>query len=63
MFGVTLGAYNSFEQIYMFLMRTKNTALKVVENVKTTLNQEEYVQSMRQVVEDLKGVQQVSSQR
>lgn len=63
MFGVTLGAYNSFEQIYMFLMRTKNTALKVVENVKSTLQQEEYVQNMKQVVEDLKGLQQVSSQR
>lgn len=43
MFGVTIGSYNTFDQIYMFLMRTKNTALKVVKNVKETVENETYI--------------------
>jgi hypothetical protein len=29
MFGLTLGSYNRFEEVYKFIMRTKNTMLKV----------------------------------
>ena len=31
MFGVTLGTYNRFEELYKFIMRTKNTVTKVTE--------------------------------
>lgn len=43
MFGITIGTYTKFNQIYSFLMRTKNTALKVLENVKDTLDQDQYI--------------------
>ena len=56
MFGVTLGTYTTFEQIYNFLMRTKNTAMKVLENVKDTVDQEAYVQHMKQAVDDIKSI-------
>jgi len=47
MFGITIGTYNHFEQIYNFMMKTKNTALKVVENVKNTVDQDMYVQQVK----------------
>ena len=33
MFGVTLGTYNKFEELYKFLMRTKNTVTSVADNL------------------------------
>jgi hypothetical protein len=44
MFGITVGTYNTFEQIYSFAMRTKNTVLKVLDNVKDTVENDAYVQ-------------------
>jgi hypothetical protein len=35
MFGVTLGTYNKFEELYKFLMRTKNTMTHVKDNLVT----------------------------
>ena len=33
MFGVTLGSYNRFEEVYKFIMRTKNTVMKVKDTM------------------------------
>jgi hypothetical protein len=33
MFGLTLGSYNKFEELYKFIMRTKNTMLKVKDTM------------------------------
>jgi len=33
MFGVTLGSYNRFEELYKFAMRTKNTMTNVKDNL------------------------------
>jgi hypothetical protein len=33
MFGVTLGSYNQFEELYKFGMRTKNTVTSIKDNI------------------------------
>jgi hypothetical protein len=35
MFGLTLGTYNRFEELYKFGMRTKNTMMNVKELVES----------------------------
>jgi hypothetical protein len=54
MFGVTIGSYNKFEEVYKFLMRTKNTVLKVTDNVKNALDEETYIKAMKDAVENAK---------
>ena len=51
MFGVTIGSYNRFEEVYKLLMRTKNTVVGVTENVKTALDKETYIQQLKETVE------------
>lgn len=35
MFGVTLGTYNRFEELYKFIMRTSNTITSVKETIES----------------------------
>ena len=46
MFGVTLGSYNKFEEIYKIAMRTKNTMTHIGENVANQLNKDTYIQEL-----------------
>lgn len=55
MFGVTLGTYNSFEEIYKFLIKTKNTGAKVAARVKKQLDEEEHIQAMKEALEKAKA--------
>ena len=50
-FGVTFGVYNSFEEVYKFIMRTKNTMQATLEHVQSTLKDDEYVQSLKEAVD------------
>lgn len=54
MFGVTLGTYNQFEELYKFVMRTKNTVSSIKDNITNQLDQEAYVQQMKEVIENAK---------
>ena len=54
MFGVTLGTYNKFEEIYKFAHRTMNTAQGCVSNLKEQLDEETYIKQMQEAVEQAK---------
>ena len=56
MFGVTLGTYNKFEELYKFLMRTKNTFTSVGDNIKNQMNEETYIKELQMRVEEAKGM-------
>jgi hypothetical protein len=56
MFGITLGSYNKFEELYKFGMRTKNTMQKVSEELAGVVSQEKYIQDMRHAIEEAKGL-------
>ena len=43
MFGVTLGTYNKFEEIYKFAHRTLNTAQGCASNLKEQLDEDKYI--------------------
>ena len=54
MFGITLGTYDSFDKLYDFLMKTKDTALKaLVDNVQKTVDQDHYGQLIKTVAGDM----------
>ena len=57
MFGVTLGTYNRFEELYKFLMRTKNTVTNVTENLAQQVSDKKYVEELKQAVTDARGLQ------
>jgi hypothetical protein len=56
MFGLTLGSYNRFEELYKFLMRTKNTMLKVKETMTSQIKDEDYVQSLKKAIDTAKNI-------
>jgi len=43
MFGLTLGSYNKLEEVYKFVLQTKNTIKAVSEGVATSLMKETYI--------------------
>lgn len=63
MFGVTIGTYNRFEELYMFAMRTKNTMENVKERLAKQIDEEQYIKDMKQAVENAKNMQQARSEK
>lgn len=61
LFGVTVGSYNKFEELYKFGMRTKNTMQKVTEELAGVVSQEQYILDMRNAIEEAKGLKDRSS--
>ena len=61
LFGVTIGSYNKFEELYKFGMRTKNTMQKVTEELAGVVSQEQYILDMRTAIEEAKGLKDKSS--
>jgi len=51
MFGLTLGSYSKFEDLYKFGMRTNNTIKLATEQLQGEINQEQYVLDMREAIE------------
>lgn len=56
MLGVTLGVYNSFEEVYKFAMRSQNTMLQVKDHVESSLKDDEYVQELKAAVDASRSV-------
>jgi predicted ATP-binding protein involved in virulence len=56
MFGVTLGSYNKFEELYKFIMRTKNTMLKVKDTMASQIKDEAYVQNLKKAIDTAKNI-------
>lgn len=56
LFGVTIGSYNKFEELYKFGMRTKYTMQKVTEELAGVVSQEQYILDMRNAIEEAKGL-------
>lgn len=54
--GVTLGVYNTFEEVYKFAMRSQNTMLQVKDHVESSLKDDEYVQELKAAVEASRSV-------
>lgn len=54
MFGLTLGSYNKFEELYKFGMRTNNTIKRATEELAGAISQEQYVLDMRNAIEEAK---------
>ena len=50
-----MGSYNTFEELYKFAMRTKNTMSGVVENLQS-LKAEAYVNEFKLAIEKAKEV-------
>jgi len=51
MFGLTLGSYSKFKDLYKFGMRTNNTIKAAAEQLQGEINQEQYVLDMREAIE------------
>lgn len=60
MFGVTLGSYNKFEEVYKFIMRTKNTVVKVSDTMTSQIKDEDYMRNLKMAIDQAKGVAQAS---
>lgn len=41
-FGITLGIFNQFEELYKFAMRTNSTMISVRDRIKSQIKDEEY---------------------
>ena len=54
-FGVTLGVYNSLEELYKFAIQSKNTVTRALEHVQSTLNDDEYLEELKQALEASRG--------
>lgn len=54
MFGLTLGSYSKFEELYKFGMRTNNTIKKATDQLQGEISQEQYVLDMRTAIEEAK---------
>lgn len=60
-FGVTLGIYNSIEELYKFGIQSKNTVQRALEHVQSTLKDDEYIEELKQAIEDSRGMKGVHS--
>ena len=56
MFGVTLGSYNRFEEVYKFIMRTKNTVLKVKDTMTSQIKDEDYMLNLKKAIDTAKNI-------
>ena len=61
MFGLTLGTYSKFEDLYKFGMRTNNTIKLATEQLQGEISQEQYVVDMRNAIEEAKTARQSRS--
>ena len=52
MFGLTIGTYDKFEELYKFMMRTKYTVMSVQERVQAQMEDNDEVREMKQAVEN-----------
>ena len=52
MFGLTLGTYDRFEELYKFMMRTKYTMMSVQERVAAQIEDTDEVREMKQAIEN-----------
>ena len=52
MFGLTIGTYDKFEELYKFMMRTKYTVQSVQERVYAQLEDTDEVREMKQAIEN-----------
>ena len=55
-FGLTLGTYNSSEELYKFLMRSKNTMSSIFENLQS-IKRERY--NLQELIEKAKEVKNI----
>ena len=46
MFGMTIGTFTKFEELYKFLLRTKTTVMNVSENLGTVMKAETYIKTL-----------------
>ena len=56
MFGITLGSYTKFEELYKFGVRTTNTIKGAVEELHGAISEDKYVDEMRTAIEEAKNV-------
>lgn len=56
MFGLTLGTYNRFEELYKFGFRTKNTIMSVKEMVESQIKDDKYIQELKSSIEQVKFI-------
>lgn len=52
MFGLTIGTYDKFEELYKFMMRTKYTVMSVQERVQAQMEDTDEVREMKQAIEN-----------
>lgn len=52
MFGLTLGTYDRFEELYKFMMRTKYTMMSVQERVQAQIEDTDEVREMKTAIEN-----------
>ena len=52
MFGLTIGTYDKFEELYKFMMRTKYTVMSVQERVQAQIEDTDEVREMKQAIEN-----------
>lgn len=52
MFGLTIGTYERFEDLYKFMMRTKYTMQSVQERVTAQIEDTDEVKEMKQAIEN-----------
>ena len=52
MFGLTIGTYDKFEELYKFMMRTKYTVMSVQERVQAQIEDNDEVREMKQAIEN-----------
>mmetsp|Transcript_8327 Transcript_8327/g.13927 ORF Transcript_8327/g.13927 Transcript_8327/m.13927 type:complete len:183 (-) Transcript_8327:602-1150(-) len=55
-FGVTVGTYNRFEELYKFIMRTKNTVTQVTSQLQSEMKDEQYLNDLKLAIERSKGL-------
>lgn len=55
-FGITLGIFNQFEELYKFAIRTNSTMISVGERIKSQINDEEYFQELKKAMDNAKSL-------
>ena len=60
MFGVTIGSYNKFEELFRFIIRTKSTMSGIQENLMSQLDEQKEVREMKEAIQQAKSVIQYS---
>lgn len=54
-FGMTIGTFTKVEELYKFILTTKTTVLAVSENISTQIKNEDYIQTLKEAVDQAKN--------